>query len=112
MGKKKKFKCERCGKTFETKRALAIHTTKKHSSEGVFPTYTGENVEVRTEDGNHVEIVLKIKKSLWKDIVKTAKEEKLSIEQAVINALVNFTAVGLHKTFKKMVEEEKTEYFT
>jgi len=67
---RKKFVCERCGRVFESAKALNIHISKMHTGDERPPLYYGEGIKDIKSEGRFVDLRIRIKRSLWDDIKK------------------------------------------
>ena len=72
----KLFKCKYCGKSFKTERGLKAHITKNHLARDTWVA-PDERVEIR-KHSRFVDIRLKIRKALWREIEKIASELNMS----------------------------------
>jgi len=86
---RKKFVCERCGRVFESARALNIHITKIHTRDERPPLYHGEGIKDIKSEGRFVDLRIRIKRSLWNDIKRTAMFERMKPEEVIIASLIN-----------------------
>jgi hypothetical protein len=82
------YKCPVCGRTFKSFRSVNIHISKAHSLTDTPDIYPGEGVEV-VRRGGYVELVIKMRRSLWDDIRRSSIEENVPVEVVVFRRLAN-----------------------
>lgn len=90
----KKLLCERCGRSFESAKALNIHISKIHAGDERPPLYFEEGIKDVQSEGRYVDLRIRIKRSLWNGVKKVASSERIRLDEAVIAAFVNLTVYG------------------
>lgn len=88
-----KPKCNICGRLFKSIRALNAHLTKAHHDQEPPIMYADEGMEL-VHKGCHVELKVRMRRTLWKDIEMRAREANMSLEQLVFQTLVNIASYG------------------
>ena len=58
-------------------------------SEKKTPIYEDENVSVQDAGGNHVEVVIRKRKTLWGDLNRHARKEGKKIDKLIFEAFVD-----------------------
>jgi len=91
---RKSLVCERCGRNFKSDKGLNVHITKSHAGDEMPPRYVGEGIEEVKTEGSFVDLRIRIKRSLWNGIKKTASSEKIKPDDVIIASLVNLTVYG------------------
>lgn len=91
--KSDKLTCPICKVTFKSAKGVAIHLAKTHSIMETPDIYPGEEISV-AQKGNCVELVIRMKRSLWEDIRRRAKEENKHVDNMVFKGLADLAAFG------------------
>lgn len=69
----KKYECKYCDRKFSTEKGLKIHTTRAHFF------YHDENVEVVEVDSDHIQLNVKMRKTLFQDLMKTVERSGVDL---------------------------------
>lgn len=69
----KGYECKYCNRKFATERGLKIHCAKAHFF------YHDENVEVIEVDDGHVQLNVKMRKTLFHDLMKTVERSGVDL---------------------------------
>jgi len=69
----KGYECKYCNRKFATERGLKIHCAKAHFF------YHDENVEVVEVDSNHVQLNVKMRKTLFQSFLKTVENSGVDL---------------------------------
>lgn len=77
-----KHKCKYCDRKFATEKGLKIHSTKAHFF------YHDENVEVVEVDANHIQLNVKIRKTLFQDLMKTVERSGADLCRLLSEAFI------------------------
>jgi len=85
-----KHKCPICGMVFASAKGVNIHMARKHSPD----IYLGEGVSVKHE-GWFVELNIRMRRTLWRDIRLRAIEHRLPEDQLIFKVLSKLAAFGL-----------------
>jgi len=69
----KEYECKYCNRKFATEKGLKIHCAKAHFF------YHDENVEVVEVDSNHVQLNVKMRKTLFQTLLKTIENARVDL---------------------------------
>jgi len=75
-------KCKYCGRVFSTQRGLKIHLARAHSF------YSDEDVQVVEVDEGHVQLIVKMRKTLYQDLMKHVKRAGVDLCNYLFNAFI------------------------
>ena len=67
------YTCKYCNRKFASERGLKIHCAKAHFF------YHDENVEVVEVDNNHIQLNVKMRKTLFQDLMKTVERSGVDL---------------------------------
>jgi len=76
------YTCKYCNRKFATERGLKIHSAKAHFF------YHDENVEVVKVDSNHIQLNVKMRKSLFQDLMKTVERSGADLCRLLSEAFI------------------------
>lgn len=78
----RKYRCKYCNKEFLTEKGLKVHITKAHFF------YHDENVEVIEVDDNHIQLNVKMRKSLFNDLMRTVERSGTDLHHFLAEAFM------------------------
>jgi hypothetical protein len=88
-----KPKCHLCGRLFKSIKALNTHLSKAHPNQEPLLIYADEGMEI-THKGYHVEMKVRMRRTLWKDLERRAQEAQMTLDELVFQTLTNLAAFG------------------
>ena len=104
----RKPKCPVCGRTFDSIRGVNVHISKVHHSLNEIPVIMpGEGILAVEKKGGYVDVRIRMKATLWRDIEKRARDEGKSVEYVLFEVFENLAAFGLSYNDWLRNEEEK-----
>ena len=83
--KKKKYKCQFCGREFSTRKGLRLHITRTHLLKDTWQ-YPDEEVEIRPK-GRYVDVRMRIRKTFWEEIQRLAHELGVKPSDYILQAI-------------------------
>ncbi|MEM1820963.1 MAG: C2H2-type zinc finger protein [Thermofilaceae archaeon] len=75
-------KCKYCGRAFSTQRGLKVHLARAHS------LYSDEDVEVVEVDEGHVQLTVKMRKTLYQDLMRNVERAGVDLCSYLLSALI------------------------
>lgn len=78
----KGYECKYCNRRFETERGLKIHCARAHFF------YHDESVEVVEVDEGHVQLNVKMRKTLFHDLMKTVERSGVDLCRFLLEAFI------------------------
>jgi hypothetical protein len=106
-----KPKCYVCGRIFKSVKALNTHISKSHPNINPPLIYADEGLEVKHR-GCHVELKVRVRRTLWKDLEARAREEQITLEELIFHTLTNLAAFGREYKSYIDVASRKPNYVT
>jgi len=76
------YTCKYCNRKFASERGLKIHCAKAHFF------YHDENVEVVEVDNNHIQLNVKMRKTLFQDLMKTVERSGVDLCRLLSEAFI------------------------